>query len=77
MRVSQLRKALPPGQYPIRELGPEHPIYRTLFPVAEIPQVPSMQFWRMTGPDVAAVPVHPRPGYPTARRCRRSSSAPR
>jgi hypothetical protein len=47
--VDEIAKALPRGEFPIKEIGPEHPIYRTLFPIAEIPQVPSMQFWRMSG----------------------------
>ena len=47
--VDEIRKALPPGEFPLQELGPDHPIFRTLFPVAKIPQVPSMQFWRMSG----------------------------
>jgi hypothetical protein len=47
--ADEIAKALPPGEFPIREIGADHPIYRTLFPIAEIPQVPSMQFWRMTG----------------------------
>ena len=47
--VDEIGKALPPGEFPVKEIGADHPIYRTLFPVAEIPQVPSMQFWRMSG----------------------------
>jgi hypothetical protein len=47
--TDEIAKALPRGRYPITEIGPDHPIYRTLFPVSEIPQVPSMQFWRMSG----------------------------
>jgi hypothetical protein len=47
--VDEIGKALPRGEYPIKELGPDHPIYRMLFPITAIPQVPSMQFWRMTG----------------------------
>jgi hypothetical protein len=47
--IDEIAKALPRGEYPIKEIGPDHPIYRTLFPVTEIPQVPSMQFWRMSG----------------------------
>jgi hypothetical protein len=47
--VDEIGKALPPGEFPVKEIGPDHAIYRTLFPIAEIPQVPSMQFWRMTG----------------------------
>ena len=33
----------------MKEITAEHPIYRTLFPIAKIPQVPSMQFWRSSG----------------------------
>lgn len=47
--VDEIGKALPRGEYPVTEIGPDHPIFRTLFPVAAIPQVPSMQFWRMSG----------------------------
>jgi hypothetical protein len=47
--ISEIGKALPPGEYPVKEITAEHPIYRVLFPIAKIPQVPSMQFWRMTG----------------------------
>ena len=47
--IAEISKALPPGEFPVKEITPEHPIYSVLFPVAKIPQVPSMQFWRMTG----------------------------
>jgi hypothetical protein len=47
--ADEIDKALPRAQYPITELTAEHPIYRVLFPIKEIPQVPSMQFWRMSG----------------------------
>jgi hypothetical protein len=47
--ADEIGKALPPGEFPIKELEPDHAIFRTLFPVTQIPQVPSMQFWRMTG----------------------------
>jgi hypothetical protein len=47
--TDEIAKALPRGEYPVVELGPDHSIYRTLFPIKEIPQVPSMQFWRMSG----------------------------
>ena len=40
---------LPHGQYPIQELTPDHAIYRTLFQVGEVPQIPSIQFWRGSG----------------------------
>jgi hypothetical protein len=47
--IAEIAKALPPGEYPVKEITAEHPIYRMLFPVAKVPQVPSMQFWRQSG----------------------------
>jgi hypothetical protein len=43
---SEMARVLPPGQFPIKDFGADHPIYRTMFPLAEIPQIPSIQFWR-------------------------------
>ena len=50
---SEMARVLPPGQYPLKDFGPEHPIYRTMFPLAEIPQIPSIQFWRGSGGDTS------------------------
>lgn len=47
--ASEIGRVLPPGQYPIVDLGPDHPIYRTLFPVKAIPQIPAISFWRRSG----------------------------
>ena len=47
--ANEIGKVLPPGEFPIRDLAPDHPIFRTLFPVTEVPQVPSIQFWRQSG----------------------------
>jgi hypothetical protein len=47
--ANEIGKVLPPAEYPIRELEPDHPIFRTLFPVTQIPQVPSIQFWGQSG----------------------------
>ena len=47
--AAEIAKVLPPGEFPVKEITAEHPIYRVLFPIAKIPQVPSMQFWRQTG----------------------------
>lgn len=44
--ADEIRKVLPPADYPTRDLDPQHPIFRTMFPIAKIPQVPSIQFWR-------------------------------
>ena len=45
----QIGLALPPGQFPIVELPPHHSIWRTLFNVTNVPQMPSIQSWRRTG----------------------------
>jgi len=46
---AEIARVLPPGSYPFRDLGPDHPIYRTMFPLTAIPQIPSIQFWRGSG----------------------------
>lgn len=47
--VEQISNVLPPGEYPIRDLTQDHPIYRTLFEIGELPQIPSISFWRRSG----------------------------
>ena len=47
--ASEIAKVLPPGEFPIKDLTPDHAIFRTLFPIAQIPQVPSLNFWRGSG----------------------------
>lgn len=47
--AEQIARVLPPGEFPIRDLTPAHPIFRTLFEVPGLPQVPSIQFWRQSG----------------------------
>lgn len=51
--ASEIGKVLPPGEFPIKDVEPGHAIFRTLFPVAEIPQVPSINFWRGSGGDTS------------------------
>jgi hypothetical protein len=40
---------LPTAQYPIRDLMPDHPIFKAMFQIATFPQIPSIQFWRQSG----------------------------
>lgn len=47
--VSEFARVLPPSEYPITDLRTDHAIFRTLFDVKEIPQIPSIQFWRGSG----------------------------
>ena len=47
--VSQLGRALPPSEYPVRDVPADHPILKTMFEIKELPQIPSIQFWRTSG----------------------------
>ncbi|MDP3716968.1 MAG: DUF4159 domain-containing protein [Acidobacteriota bacterium] len=55
--ASEIGKVLPPGEFPIKDLEPGHAIFRTLFPVAEIPQVPSLNFWRGSGGETSEMGI--------------------
>lgn len=44
--VQELSKALPPLEYPIEDIPPGHTIYNALYEVYNVPQIPSIQFWR-------------------------------
>ena len=43
---SQIRKVLPSGEYPFKDLPLEHMIYHQVFTVSKIPQIPSINQWR-------------------------------
>jgi Domain of unknown function (DUF4159) len=45
----EMAKLLPPHEYPIVDVPVGHAVFRTLFDVKQIPQIPSIQFWRQTG----------------------------
>lgn len=47
--VAEISRVLPPGQYPVREVAPDHALLKTMFTVARIPQVPSWQYWSGSG----------------------------
>jgi len=51
--MGQLAKVLPPSDYPVQEIPPNDPIFRTQFEVTSIPQIPSIQFWRTSGGDTS------------------------
>jgi hypothetical protein len=46
---AELSRVLPPLEYPIKDITPDHPIFRTMFPLTAIPQIPSIQHWRRFG----------------------------
>ena len=43
--AGELSKVLPPGEYPIKDLPAEHPIFHGQFEVAGVIQIPSINFW--------------------------------
>ncbi|RPH60727.1 MAG: DUF4159 domain-containing protein [Acidobacteria bacterium] len=49
----QIGRVLPPGQYPIIDIPHDHVIFRTLFEVERIPQIPSIQFWRQSSGSIS------------------------
>lgn len=60
----QIGRVLPPNAYPIRDITPEHPVFRTMFQIKEMPQIPAISHWRRSGggtsergPDSAEVVV--------------------
>ncbi len=47
--IRELRKVLPAADYPLVDLQVDHPIFRTLFEVRTIPQIPNIGFYQDTG----------------------------
>jgi hypothetical protein len=47
--VGQLQKALPSHEFPVVTLTPDHPLFRMLARVDEVPQIPSINFWARNG----------------------------
>jgi hypothetical protein len=47
--ASELSKVLPPAEYPMRDLPPDHSLFRAQFNVTRVPQIPSINFWAGTG----------------------------
>lgn len=45
----EMSKVLPPDRYPIKDIPLDHPIFNIVFDVREVPQVPSIQYWEMSG----------------------------
>jgi hypothetical protein len=49
----QIRKVLPSGPYPIIDLPPDHSLWRMMFSVRSVTQIPSINYWRGSGGDTA------------------------
>ncbi|HYU80948.1 MAG TPA: DUF4159 domain-containing protein, partial [Vicinamibacterales bacterium] len=47
--ADELSKVLPPAQYPMRDLPLDHPLFKTMFTIPKIPQIPSINFWAGSG----------------------------
>ena len=47
--TGELTKVLSPAEYPIVDLPLDHPIFRGLYEILEVPQIPSIQHWRRSG----------------------------
>jgi hypothetical protein len=45
MWETQIRKVFPAAEYPIVDLPITHPMFRTLFEVKKVPQIPAIDFW--------------------------------
>ncbi len=45
----QIARVLDPGKYPIVDLTPDHPLFRTMFIVPKVPQIPSINYWMRNG----------------------------
>jgi hypothetical protein len=43
---NQIAKALPPSEYPIVDLPVTHTMFRMLFPIDTLPQIPNVGLWR-------------------------------
>jgi hypothetical protein len=42
-------RVLPPGEYPIHDVTPDHLLYRIMFQVDQFPQIPAISHWRRSG----------------------------
>jgi hypothetical protein len=47
--IRQISRVLPPGEFPVMDIPPTHPILRVLYEVKEVPQVPSINHWYRSG----------------------------
>jgi Domain of unknown function (DUF4159) len=45
----EFAKVLPAGQYPMRDLPLDHPLFKTMFVVPKVVQIPSINFWAGSG----------------------------
>lgn len=51
--VEQVSRILPPNEFPIQEVPMTHPLWRTVFEVKALPQIPAISHWRRSGGDTS------------------------
>jgi Domain of unknown function (DUF4159) len=44
--AGQISRMLPASEYPVRDLALDHPMFRTMFQIGKLPQIPSIRIWR-------------------------------
>lgn len=47
--VQEIGRVLPPSEYPIRDIPLDHVVFRTMFQITRLPQIPSISHWRRSG----------------------------
>lgn len=51
--IEQLGKALPPSQFPAKDLEKGHPLFRAIFDIGYVPQIASIGYWLGSGGDTS------------------------
>ena len=51
--AAQMGKVLPPADYPVVDLDASHPLFRSQFVIAKVPQIASINHWASTGGDTS------------------------
>ena len=46
---AEIGRVLPPSEYPINDLPLDHPLFRGLYYIWEVPQITNIRFWRRVG----------------------------
>ena len=52
--AEEIGRVLDPKKYPIVDLKPSHPLFRTMFVVPKLPQIPSINHWMRSGGGTSA-----------------------
>jgi hypothetical protein len=47
--AEEIGRVLDPKKYPIVDLTPSHPLFRTMFEIPKLPQIPSINHWMRSG----------------------------